>query len=73
VTRIPLKLLTWSYDDEANRVIAEFAENPGPDETDPARFLPELFFTVQLAPLISEMEARPVPPPPPPEPPTDEG
>lgn len=68
MTRFPLHLLGWSYDDETNRVVVSFQEGPQESEPDPASFRPQRFFSVELVPESAESEVRPLPTPPPPPP-----
>lgn len=58
MAQIPLRLTSWYYDEESNRVIAKFENMPTADEADPAGFRPYRFFTIDIVPENTESETR---------------
>lgn len=69
MAEIPLRLISWVYDDETNRVEAKFEDAPVEGNPDPASHRSTKFFTIELLPQSVEAEERELEMPPTEEPP----
>ncbi len=58
MAEIPLRIVSWVYDEDTNRVEARFEDVPLPDDPDPVNFQSTKFFTVEILPQSVDSEVR---------------
>lgn len=55
---IPLRILSWSYNDETGNITGTFDVTPAADDADPANFVSDRSFSVELKPTKAPIETR---------------
>ncbi|WP_367135776.1 hypothetical protein [Saccharothrix sp. HUAS TT1] len=68
---VPLRPLSWAYDEAAGMILGTFTDGPLDDDPDPVAFRPSLRYVVALEVIASEthpLDEPPVDPAPEPDP-----